>query len=262
MDQRKLEHIAEQLSLGRVRYEETVGSTNDLAAKWAAQGAPHFSLIAANHQTAGRGRGDRKWFTPPNSALAFSLLLRPSENPTDIGRYSGLGALAVCETLRQDFQLEAQIKWPNDVLLTGKKVCGILPEANWSGAQLEAVILGIGVNLSQNAYPKDIPLLYPATSVEENLGTEVDPAAFLQSVLAHLVSWFDRLDSPLFTAKWEQNLAFRGQMVEVNEGDQGSISGRLTGLDESGRLMLDLEGGGSRAFTASEIHLRPRVDNT
>jgi BirA family biotin operon repressor/biotin-[acetyl-CoA-carboxylase] ligase len=261
MNQIKLEQIAQQLGLGRVRYEETIGSTNDLAAKWAAEGAPHLSLIAANHQTAGRGRGDRKWFTPADSALAFSLLLRPTESPDDMGHFSGLGALAVCETLRLEYRLEAQIKWPNDVLLMGKKVCGILPEAIWSGAQLEAVILGIGINLTRHAYPKDIPLLYPATSVEEILGHEVDPAEFLQSVLTHLVSWYDRIHSPLFSAKWEQNLAFRGQMVEVIEGERGSTSGRLTGLDETGRLLLELNDGSNQAFGGSEIHLRPRVDS-
>jgi BirA family biotin operon repressor/biotin-[acetyl-CoA-carboxylase] ligase len=261
MNQSQLEQIAEQLSLGRVRFEETVTSTNDLAAEWAAEDAPHLSLIAADHQTAGRGRGKRKWFTPPNSALAFSLLLRPELPSEGLGRFSGLGALAVCETLRLDYRLQAEIKWPNDVLLDGKKVCGILPETIWTGSQLDAVILGIGINLAPHAYPKDIPLLYPATSVEESLGRRVDDAAFLMAVLAHLIEWHSRLDSPLFLAKWEQHLAFRGETIEIIEGGQTFASGRLAGLDEGGQLVLETEEGQRQSFAASEIHLRPLVDS-
>jgi BirA family biotin operon repressor/biotin-[acetyl-CoA-carboxylase] ligase len=261
MNQTQLEQIAQQLNLGRVRYEDTVTSTNDLAANWAAEGAPHLSLVAANHQTAGRGRGDRKWFTPPNSALAFSLLLRPEHPPEDVGRFSGLGAMAVCAALRQDWKLDAEIKWPNDVLLNNKKVCGVLPEAIWTGSQLEAVILGIGINLAPHAYPKDIPLLYPATSVEEALGEPVDDARFLGAVLAHLVGCYDLLETPTFIAKWEQNLAFRGETVEIIQAGQVSSAGRLVGLDEHGHLMLETGGGQPEAFAASEIHLRPLVDS-
>lgn len=261
MNQSQLDQIAQQLNLGWVRYEDTVTSTNDLAAAWASEGAPHFSVVAAGHQTAGRGRAGRKWFTPPHSALAFSLLLRPDHTPEDIGRFSGLGALAVCAVLRQDYQLNAQIKWPNDVLLDGKKVCGVLPEAFWSGNVLQAIILGIGVNLAPHAYPREIPLLFPAISVEEVFGKPVSPEEFLKPVLAHLTSLYQRLDGPTFIAKWEQNLAFRGETVEIIQANQVSMSGRIAGLDEHGHLLLEINGGRVKAFSASEIHLRPVVDS-
>ena len=260
MNQSTLDQTASQLKLGKVRYEEKVTSTNDLAAEWAAQGAPHLSLIAADHQNAGRGRGGRVWYTPPDSALAFSLLLRPDAAPEDLGRFSGLGALAVCAAL-QDLGLDPRIKWPNDVLLAGKKVCGVLPEAIWMGSTLQAVILGIGVNLKSTAYPKDIPLLFPATSVEEVLERPVEPAGFLQAVLAQLITWYDRINSAAFIDAWERNLAFLGDVVEIIQGEQASSSGRLAGLDKTGRLVLEVSGAGRQAFSASEIHLRPKVDS-
>ena len=245
-----------------MRYEDQVTSTNDLAAEWAAAGAPHLSLIAADHQTAGRGRSGRQWFTPPDSALAFSLLLRPENAPDGVGRFSGLGALAVCAALKDDYQLNAEIKWPNDVLLNGRKVCGILPEAIWLGSQLEAVILGIGINLKLPAYPKDIPLLFPAIAVEEALGEPVEDHQFLRAVLTHLKGWYNRLETPDFIAEWQENLAFRGQAVEIIQQDQPISSGRLAGLDDHGRLVLTDDQGTAAAFSASEIHLRPLVDTS
>jgi BirA family biotin operon repressor/biotin-[acetyl-CoA-carboxylase] ligase len=260
MDQTSLEYISQQLQLGWVKYHESVTSTNDLAADWAAEGAPHFSLIAANHQTKGRGRDGRQWFTPPDSALAFSLLLRTERTPEDVQRFSGLGALAVCTALQQDYQQEAQIKWPNDVLLNGKKVCGVLPEALWMGDQLEAVILGIGINLTATAYPKHIPLLYPAISVEEATAKPVKADQFLLTVLTHLKTWFDKIDTSEFISNWEENLAFRGEEVEIVQGDQQRTIGRLTGLDTKGRIILHTPDQRRLTFSASEIHLRPFVD--
>ncbi|MEN8242422.1 MAG: biotin--[acetyl-CoA-carboxylase] ligase [Chloroflexota bacterium] len=262
MNQTYLDQISKHLGLGWMRYEDKVTSTNDLAAMWASEGAPDFSIIAADHQTHGRGRSGRKWFTPPNAALAFSLLLRPESAPDGVGRFSGLGALAVCTALKQDYQLNALIKWPNDVLLNGRKVCGVLPEAIWLGSDLQAVILGIGINLSPEAYPKDTPLLFPAIAVEEALGKPVESHRFLLAVLTHLKGWYKRLDSPAFIAEWQDNLAFRGQAVEIIQDDQPVSSGRLAGLDDHGRLVLTDDEGLTTAFSASEIHLRPLVDSS
>jgi BirA family biotin operon repressor/biotin-[acetyl-CoA-carboxylase] ligase len=262
MNQESLEYIKEQLQLGWVRYEETVPSTNDLAADWIAEGAPHYSLVAANHQTKGRGRDGRKWFTPPNSALAFSLILRIDKQIEGIQRFSGLGALAVCQALQQNYQQDAQIKWPNDVLLKGKKVSGVLPEALWIGNELEAMILGIGINLTAAAYPKDTLLLYPAISVEEVVGKPIQDDQFLLAVLANLKIWFERIGTPEFITTWEDNLAFRGEEVEIVQGEEQRAGGRLVGLESSGRIIIETKDQGRVSFAASEIHLRPFVDTS
>ncbi|HEY5901320.1 MAG TPA: biotin--[acetyl-CoA-carboxylase] ligase, partial [Anaerolineales bacterium] len=122
MDEKTLRAALRDLHLGELRFFPTLSSTNDEALAWAAQGAPDLSVVVADEQTAGRGREGRKWFTPPGAALAFSLLMRPAQPETAyFPRVVGLAALSVLEALR-GFSLTAQIKWPNDVLLDGRKV--------------------------------------------------------------------------------------------------------------------------------------------
>ena len=158
------------LPLSAFRYYDTLGSTNDEALVWASQGAPDFSLIIADEQTSGRGRMDRKWFTPPQSALAMSLILRPTAiERTHPARTTGLLALSLAESLRK-LGLIPQIKWPNDVLLSGRKVAGILVETTWMGDELDAMVLGMGVNVLNASIPPADQLLFPATSIETELG--------------------------------------------------------------------------------------------
>src|SRR5690606_3785950 len=145
----QLEQALQGFSIGPWRYFDRLGSTNDEAARWADRGAPHLALVLADEQYAGRGRLGRQWFTPPGAALALSLVLRPRpENrlaSEQIPFYTALGALALSQALRRQLGLSPAIKWPNDVLLVGRKTAGILAEAQWQGDQVQAVILGIGV---------------------------------------------------------------------------------------------------------------------
>ena len=122
-------------------------STNTDARELAGQIAGEFGVWAIK-QNAGRGREDRQWQSSPKSSLTFSLLFRP--NPDEIehlSRFTALGALALVDLLKDEYQITAQIKWPNDVLIDSKKISGILLESVWSGSQLEALVLGIGINL-------------------------------------------------------------------------------------------------------------------
>jgi BirA family biotin operon repressor/biotin-[acetyl-CoA-carboxylase] ligase len=148
MEQASLQTLLSDLPLGAVRYFDTIGSTNDLAARWAEDGAPDLSLAAADEQTAGRGRLGRRWITPPGAALAFSLVLKDSRK-TDILRYTALGALAVCDALNAAFSpmLPAQIKWPNDVIIA-MEAGGRAGEAHWQGEASPPMILGIGINVA------------------------------------------------------------------------------------------------------------------
>src|SRR5512133_1010723 len=170
MNQNEIKKSLSKLSLGEIKYFESIGSTNDEALAWAAADAPDLSIIIADEQTAGRGRLDRKWFTPKETALAFSLILRPTrEEKPFLSRVVGLAALAVAEVLQQ-MGLAAEIKWPNDVLIAGSKVCGILIESVWSGEEVDCVVIGIGVNVLKGSVPPAESLLLPATSLEEELG--------------------------------------------------------------------------------------------
>lgn len=274
MDEKSLARALDGLPLGPVRYFDRTGSTNDQAASWAEAGAPDLSLVVADEQTAGRGRLARRWFTPPGAALAFSLVLRPKRRATGEPLFNpalltALPALGVSEALRQAHHLPAEIKWPNDVLVNGRKVAGILVEAAWQGDQLGAVILGTGVNVSRGAVPPGVELLFPATSLEEELGQPVEREALLRNILAQILAWRPQIDTPAFIQAWEARLAFRGEWVRISpalEPAPGASpdpypEGQISGLGPDGALQLRLRDGSVLSVSFGDVHLRPLKQN-
>ena len=260
MNQQILEDKLSDLPIGDIFYVKSIGSTNDAAAEWAEGGAPDFSIVLADTQTQGRGRSGRKWFTSPGTALALSLILRPTsgelrENALLISRFTGLGALAVCQVLRNHYAVPAKIKWPNDVLVNNRKICGILAEAVWLGDQLSCIILELGINITTNAIPPDNYVQYPATSLEVEFGNRVNRLNFLHQVLTAIIHWRSHLLDDAFLHTWESCLAFRGEMVQVvtasQPGDKYSIlaSGYIVGLGSDGALVL-------RTHSGSEVIIR------
>jgi BirA family biotin operon repressor/biotin-[acetyl-CoA-carboxylase] ligase len=258
------------LPLGSLRVYEKTGSTNTDAASWAMAGASDLALVVTDEQTAGRGRMGRSWHTPPGAALAFSLVLRPSRpetsssgsSPWNTARYTALGALAVCQALRTEYDLDARIKWPNDVLLSGKKTAGVLVEAQWDGGDLSAVILGIGVNVTPASVPAAEQLNYPATCVESVLGRTVPRLELLRHILVGLLAWRERMWESGFIQSSEQWLALRGEWVEVRSenisGETQTRAGCVLGLDESGRLRLQDSTGDVFTLSYGEIHHQTR----
>ncbi len=238
------------LPLGTVEYYETIGSTNDLASERLASGAPDLTLIISDEQTAGRGRQGRSWHTPRNAALAFSAVLRTPPNSPPWA-YAPLGALAVHDALA-DFGLKPAIKWPNDVLISGKKVCGVLAEAYWQGTSLLGVVLGIGINILPEAVPAG-ELLFPATSVAEEVPGPVNRWHILTMVLEHLIRRRARIGKTDFLTAWEDRLAYKGQTVVV-----GGQRGLLLGLTTEGSLRLQTNEG-EKTFAAGEVSLRPEI---
>jgi BirA family biotin operon repressor/biotin-[acetyl-CoA-carboxylase] ligase len=278
MDIKSLRASLSDLPLGSIRYFDTIGSTNDEAAAWIEAGARDLSLVIADEQTRGRGRLQRRWYTPPGAALALSLVLYPSQPANSdtasvlLSRLTGLGAVGVCSALQASFQMEAQIKWPNDVLLGGRKVAGVLAEAFWRGDLLEGVVLGIGVNISPQAAPPAAELNFPATSVEAEIGVPVDRQALLHAILEEIISWRLRLATPAFLQAWELHLAYKGEWVRIlNSGPSLSPAaaaeadavweGLLLGLDVSGGLQLQDRSGLTIVLHSGEIHLRPLLSS-
>ena len=274
MNERELRRTLSDLPLGGVRYYEQTGSTNDVALAWASAGAPDLALVIADEQTAGRGRLGRKWVTPPGAALAFSLILRPRPVERDvIPLYSALGALAVVSALEEKYGSKPEIKWPNDVLVQGRKLCGILAEAVWLGSQAESVILGIGLNVRAEAVPAADSLDFPATSLETVTGTtnatpqSVDRLSLLHDILAALIAWRPRLGSGEFVQAWEARLAYRGEQVQVwseasaGVGAEGKPirAGQVEGLEHDGSLQLRSPQGEIFSVRFGEVHLRPVV---
>jgi BirA family transcriptional regulator, biotin operon repressor / biotin---[acetyl-CoA-carboxylase] ligase len=257
MNLNELKKSLSRLPLGDVRYFETIGSTNDEALAWAATDTPDLSVIIADEQTAGRGRLDRRWTTPKGTALAFSIVLRPTpEERPHLTRIVGLAALAVALPLK-DRGLDAQIKWPNDVLIHGRKVCGILEEAVWSGEDVDCVVIGIGVNVSKGSVPPADTLHFPATSLEEELAQAPDRTELVHDILASLIELRPGLGSDEFINRWESLLAMRGETVQVESQKTPPVSGQISGLDSDGSLKLRKEHGESVTVRFGDVRLRP-----
>ncbi len=268
MDQNTLHTQLSDLPLGSVRFFPTVGSTNDLALRWADAGAADLSLVAADEQTAGRGRLERSWFTPPGAALAFSLILRPGavDGEASVGQdstppylYTALGALAVCDALNQALppMTPAQIKWPNDVIAARKKLAGVLVEASWRGEQLSAVVVGVGINVAPYSVPPGDQLSFPATCVEAVVEAEVDRWGLLHAVLEKLLFWRKRLGAQEFLAAWGSRLAFRGEWVDVAFDGKPPLEGQVQGLTSEGRLRLRDRQGEQHELVGGELSVRP-----
>ncbi|MGD8813883.1 MAG: biotin--[acetyl-CoA-carboxylase] ligase [Anaerolineales bacterium] len=238
-----------------LHYFETLGSTNDLAKELAASGASHGTLVVADEQTAGRGRGDRKWLTSKGGGLALSLVLRPEE--AEIATASGVGcmtALAICDALQEE-GIKAQIKWPNDVLIAERKVAGVLVEAAWHGMELAWTVVGVGINVRSESTPPIEQIEYPATSVDAEVGHKVDRVLFLRTLLKYFAERWIHLGSDVIARTIDERLAFRGQEIEL-VGAGKALRGRLQGVRPNGQLRL-LTAKGEMDIAAGETRLRP-----
>ncbi len=257
MDEHTLRKTLSDIPLGGLQTFAQVGSSNDVALAWAAEGAPDFSLVYAEEQTAGRGRGNRRWYTPSGTALAFSLVLRPVVGEVQsVSLFSGLGAVAVCEAL-EILGLNPKIKWPNDILLNRRKVCGILAEAVWMGEKMENIVLGIGLNVRPEAVPPSEVLNFPATSIDAEMGKRVERTAILRDILKTLVIWRGRMMNDMVHDAWENRLAFRGELVEIHSEGVPTKIGRVEGLELDGGLRLRSQDGQTFSVQFGEVHLLP-----
>jgi len=218
---------------------DSVGSTNDEAKRLARKGALEGTVVWASEQTAGRGRRGRVWASPRGNLYA-SLILRPDCPPLHAAQFGFVAALGIGNALGAMLpQLEGlSYKWPNDVLVNGRKIAGILLESEMTTTdKLTFLILGIGVNLLSSPRLAE----YSATSAaEEGLG-DVSPAALLEEFVRYFHSWKSHWRSEGFTpvrAAWLARAASHGELIRVRLGT-GTLCGRFLGIDEMGALLLE-----------------------
>jgi BirA family transcriptional regulator, biotin operon repressor / biotin---[acetyl-CoA-carboxylase] ligase len=253
-----LSQIGRELDIAAFRYFATIGSTNDEALIWSQEGAPDGSLVLADEQTAGKGRHDRKWLTPPGSALAVSLILRPTPMEVDhLQLFSPMGAIAVCNALHKGYSLPAEIKWPNDILIRRRKVCGILAETSWEGQQPQAVILGIGINVAHDSLPPADVLQFPATSIEDEFGQPIPREEILKMVVNTFFEWRKEMAKPEFFQYWQEHLAFQGEPVRIIEDGKTVVYGTQSGILPDGRLEITTENNAKIGISVGDVHLRP-----
>jgi BirA family biotin operon repressor/biotin-[acetyl-CoA-carboxylase] ligase len=224
----------------------------------AALGATEGTAILAREQMAGRGRQGRSWSSPSGEGLYLSLVLRPNIKPADSPVITLAAAVAVAETLSIDFNVRADIKWPNDVQARGRKICGILVESAIEGAQLQYAVMGIGVNISQRDFPDEIE--QNATSLFLEAGHQVAPDDFLSPLLGRLEHWYRIAVShpEEVIARWEKLSTYaHGCPVYIETADD-TIEGVTQGLAASGALKVRLENGEVRLVVSGEVKLRRR----
>ncbi len=247
MNEFSLKKTLAPLNLGGMRYFESLGSTNDEALAWAAEGAKDLSLVIANEQTQGRGRRERAWLTPKGSAIAMSVIVRPDDSlRPHLSRTVGLAALSVTDACLKH-GLAPRIKWPNDILLDGKKAAGILIETVWTGSEVDSLVIGIGLNVYKTSVPPPSELQFPATSLEDELHGE-PPAreGIVFDILSALIRRRATMHTDDFIKTWNQLLAYRGEQVHVSaeldaKGIKGeaTLAGKLIGLESDGSLRLE-----------------------
>ena len=233
----------------------TLGSTNDHLKQM--NDAPEFTCVVADEQTAGRGRRDRAWHSSSGDGLYLSVLLRPPKSSMKIPLLSLMSAVVVAETLLDRDVAGVDIKWPNDVLINERKLCGILVEAVSNVANETRIIIGIGVNLnyqSSLAFPED--LRQTATSLRIETGAPVVVDEFRDQLLLHLVQWYEhwtRGEERLIRDRWQQLSSYaRGQQVAITL-DHDRIIGTTAGLNDDGALLVQTRDGNMRTILAGEV---------
>jgi BirA family transcriptional regulator, biotin operon repressor / biotin---[acetyl-CoA-carboxylase] ligase len=230
-------------------------STNDLATRAAREGAPHGATWVAERQTAGRGRRGHTWISPAGEGLLFSVLLRIPCAPARIPPIALVAGLAVRDAVAAASGAPVAIKWPNDVRVGSRKVAGILVEAVTIGSRVEAIVIGIGVNVHTRSFPDEIEAI--ATSVALVATTSAPPpdrSAILASILASLdrdVHVVVGRGLGLLHSRLEENDALRGHRVRSDTGEEGLAAG----IDDDGRLMVRRDDGVLTRWIAGEVHL-------
>ncbi|HEV8045759.1 MAG TPA: biotin--[acetyl-CoA-carboxylase] ligase, partial [Rubrobacter sp.] len=244
-----------------LHYRDSLPSTNEFAFRLAQEGAFHGEVVVAEQQTQGKGRRGRAWTSPPGVNLYFSAVLRPELPPQRAPEMTLVAAVAVAETIREA-GVHAEIKWPNDVLVGGLKVAGILTELSAEPDRVHFVILGVGVNL--NLRHKDLPseLKESATSLFEARGQPVPRALFAAALLTRLESWYDRHAEQGFAPvreAWKALSGTIGQEVLV-KSEQRELRGVAFDIDESGALLLKTAGGTVERVLAGDVEqVRPKA---
>ena len=211
------------------KFYESVDSTNDIAKAWLQDGASSGAVVIADEQLKGRGRKGRVWHTPPNVALALSVILRPE--PQFLSRISLIGALSVYDLVTYVGGTQVGIKWPNDVQIKGKKVCGILPEVVWDGNELVGVVLGMGVNVRVDFSETD--LMDKAINLETAVNKKLNRADLIDYLLKRIDMWYQRIASDALFMTWKSRLNMLGTRVMIED-----LEGLAVDVEPDGALLV------------------------
>ncbi len=234
---------------------ERVGSTNEAAWEEAEKGAAEWTVVIADEQTSGRGRLSRKWHSPAGLGAWMSVVLRPDVRPSVAPGITMCASLAVAKALRKLHPMSVSLKWPNDVMVKGRKICGILTEMKAAGDRVEFVVCGMGINLNQGTDDFPPELRDSATSVFLATGHRADRTA----LVAELMSQFEKLYGvflqrglPALMGEWRSMCPLFGTIVRIKTRGE-TVEGVFHDIDAGGALVLRLESGVHRSFLAGDV---------
>ena len=241
LSENELRSIRKTEWLGNVIYYEPVmDSTNTKAMQLAEQGAPHGTLVVTDHQMCGRGRRGRSWENPEGSSIAMTFLLRPNINPNNASMLTIVAAMAVARGIEDETGLKVGIKWPNDIIINGKKVSGILTEMSAQIDYINHVIIGIGINVHVDAFPEELQDM--ATSLFIEMGKKINRAALIERICEYFEAYFDLFlrteDLSAITKQYNSYMVNRNQSVRVLDPKE-SFEGKARGITARGELLVD-----------------------
>lgn len=242
---------------GDIRYFAETDSTNLQARLAAEDGAPHGLLFVAESQTAGRGRRGRNWSSEAEGNLYFSLLLKPDFGAQIASMVTLVMGLAVAETIRECCNADARIKWPNDVVVNGKKVCGILTELGLKGTAIDYLVVGVGINVGQREFAPEIA--DTATGLAAECGEEVNREVLLASVLYRFESLYEafvrRGGLQELRERYDALLINRNREVRVLDPKE-EYTGMARGITDVGELLVERPDGTVEKVFAGEVSVR------
>jgi BirA family biotin operon repressor/biotin-[acetyl-CoA-carboxylase] ligase len=236
-------------------YFTELHSTNTRARELAESGAAEGEIVIAESQTQGRGRLGRRWESPPLSNLYLSIVLRPGLPPKHAPQITLAAAVALVETVGSFLPRSAVIKWPNDILIDGKKLAGILTEAACDTERVQYVILGIGLNVNYRAEAMPETLRRRATSMADMAREKLSRETVLVRLIHDLDRCYGELEESGFAAlrpRWEAHFGLHGRRVRVELGAQ-TIIGRAQGIDGEGALIVETDDKQRRSIIAGDV---------
>lgn len=240
-----------------LKYCEEIDSTNTEAKRLAASGACHGTVVVANRQTAGKGRRGRMWESPADSGIFMTFLLRPKVDVQKISMLTLVAALAVSKAVSEETGCICQIKWPNDLVMDGRKICGILTEMGTSGSQIQYAVVGIGINVGQQEFPEE--LREKATSLCMQTKTPVSRAKLIERVLEAFEKYYDDWavhgDMRLLRREYEGQLVNLGREVMVL-APEGEYPGVASGICDTGELLVKTADGSVKKILSGEVSVR------
>lgn len=247
--------------LGRfIHFEESVESTQKIAHKLAYDGMKEGTIVVAEEQISGRGRLDRKWHSPKYTGIWMSVLLRPNLPPPKAPQLTLIAAVAIVQAIEEVTSLHPNIKWPNDILLNGKKIVGILTEMQAEADKINSVIIGIGINVNQQLehFPEELQAIASSLLIES--GNTYNRAKLIQVILTKLEKLYDQyLQHGFLPIKlmWESYALSIGKQI-IARTITGSIKGVAKGITDDGVLMLEDKDGKTHYIHSADIEMEKK----